>query len=64
MFRHIPWILSVLPKPGLLRTIQIGILEHLQKWIFRFMKTHKQLDKYNAIWLSVPAYHDLTPKHK
>ena len=28
------------------------------------MKTHERLDKYNAIWLSVPAYHDLTPKNK
>jgi hypothetical protein len=26
------------------------------------MMTHKRLDKYNAIWLCVPAYHDLTPK--
>jgi hypothetical protein len=31
---------------------------------FHFMKTHEWLDKYNAIWLSVPAYHNLTPKHK
>jgi hypothetical protein len=23
---------------------------------------HERLDKYNSIWLSVPAYHDLTPK--
>jgi len=28
------------------------------------MKTHERLDKYNAIWLSVPAYDDLTPKNK
>jgi len=28
------------------------------------MMTHEQLDKYNAILLSVPAYHDLTPKNK
>jgi hypothetical protein len=40
------------------------MLNHLQKWIVHFMKTHKRLDKYNAIWLSVPAYHDLTPKTK
>jgi len=24
---------------------------------------NERLDKYNAIWLSVPAYHDLTPKN-
>jgi len=28
------------------------------------MRTHERVDKYNAIWLSVPAYHDLTPKTK
>jgi hypothetical protein len=44
--------------------MQIGMLDHLQNWIFHFMKTHEQLDKYNAIWLSVPAYHDLTPQNK
>jgi len=64
VFRHIPCIVSDLPKPDLLHTIQIGMLDHLQKWIFHFMKTHKHLDKYNAIWVSVPAYHDLTPKTK
>jgi hypothetical protein len=40
------------------------MLDHLEKWIFHFMKTHERLDKYNAIWLSMPAYHDLTPKNK
>jgi len=64
VFRHIPCIMSDLPKPDLLHTMQIGMLDHLQKWIFHFMKTHERLDKYNAIWLSVPAYHDLTPKNK
>jgi hypothetical protein len=44
--------------------MQIGMLDHLQKLTFHFMKTHEQLDKYNAIWFSVPAYHDLTPKNK
>jgi len=63
VFRHIPCIVSDLPKPDLLHTMQIGMLDHLQKWIFHFMKTHEGLDKYNAIWLSVPAYHDLTPKN-
>jgi len=64
VFQHIPCIMSDLPKPDLLHTMQIGMLDHLQKWIFHFMKTHERLDKYNAIWLSVPAYHDLTPKTK
>jgi hypothetical protein len=56
--------MSDLPKPELLHTMQIGTLDHLQKWMFHFMKLHAQLDKYNAIWVSVPAYHNLTPKTK
>jgi len=64
VFRHIPCIVSDLPKPELLHTMQIGIFHHLLKWMFHFMKTHERLDKYNAIWLSVPATHDLTPKNK
>jgi len=55
---------SDLPKPDLLHTMQIGMLDHLKKWIFHFMKMHERLDNYNAIWLSVPAYHDLTPQTK
>jgi hypothetical protein len=62
VFRHIPCIVSNLPKPNLLHTMQIGILDHLKKWIVHFTKTHQWFDKYNAIWLSAPAYHDLTPK--
>jgi hypothetical protein len=63
-FRHISCIVSDFPKPDLLHTMQIGMLEHLQMWISRFMKTHELLGKYNAIWSSVPAYHDLNPKKK
>jgi hypothetical protein len=44
--------------------MQIGMLDHFEKWIIHCMKTHERLDKYNAIWLSVPAYHNLTPKNK
>jgi hypothetical protein len=55
---------SDLPKPVLLHTMQIGMLHHLQNRIFHFMKTNEGLDKYNAIWLSVPAYHVLTPNNK
>jgi hypothetical protein len=54
--------MSDLPKPDLLYTMQIGMLDHLQKCIFHFMKMHEQLDKYTAIWVPVPAYHDLTPR--
>jgi len=61
---HIRCIVSNTPKPDLLRTMQMGMCDHLQMWIFYFTKTDEQLNKYNAIWSSVPAYHDLTPKKK
>jgi len=64
VFPHIPCFVSDLPKADLLHTMQIGMLDHLQNWIFHFEKTPEGLDKYNAIWLSVLGYHDLTPKHK
>jgi hypothetical protein len=40
---------SDLPKPDLLHPMQIGMLDHDQKWIFHVTKTHERLDKYNAI---------------
>jgi len=64
VFSHIRCIMSDLPNTYLLRSMQIGMPDHLPKWILHFMKTHERLDKYNAIWLSVPAYHDLTHKNK
>ncbi|KAF8538639.1 hypothetical protein BDD12DRAFT_884597 [Trichophaea hybrida] len=64
MSRNVPCILSDLPKPDLLHTMQIGMLDHFQKWILHFMMTYQRLDQYNAPWLSVPAYHDITPKTK
>jgi len=63
-FQHIACIVSDLPKPNLLHTMQIGMHDHFQKWIFHFMKTDERLDKYNALWLSMPAYHDPKPKTK
>jgi len=55
VFRQIPCIVSNLPKLDLLHIMQIGVLDHLQRGILHFMKMHGRLDKYSAIWLSVPA---------
>jgi len=44
--------------------MQIGMVEHLQKRIFHSKKTPEWLEKYNAIWFSAFAYHDLTLKDK
>jgi hypothetical protein len=41
VFRNSRCIVSDLPNPNLLHTMQIGILDHHQKWIFHFMKTHE-----------------------
>jgi hypothetical protein len=60
MFQHIPCTESALPKPILLHTMQIGMLDYLQKLIFCFRKTPKRLEKKNGIWLSMPTYHDVT----
>jgi hypothetical protein len=64
LFRHSPCIVMGLLKPYLLHTMRIGILDHLQKSIFHFMKLHERVGKFKGIWLSLPAYHDLTPKDK
>jgi hypothetical protein len=40
------------------------MLDNLLKWILHIMKLHIRICKYMAICLSVPAYHDLTPKYK
>jgi len=60
--RYGPGIVGDLPKPNPYHTMQIGMHDHLQMWSVHFMMTHERLGKYNVIWLSVPAHHDLTPK--
>jgi hypothetical protein len=47
--------MRAIPKPDLLQSMPVGMHDHLQKLIFHFMTTHKQLDQYNVIWLSLPA---------
>jgi len=64
VFQYIPCIVSDLPTPNHIDTMLIGMPDHLEKWIFNCMIMHERLDKYNAIWLSMPAYHNLTPKNK
>jgi hypothetical protein len=49
LFRPIPGIMSNLPTPNLLHTMQICMLDYFQKWIFHLIKAHKPIDKYNAI---------------
>lgn len=53
-------VTSDLPKPDLLHTMQIGMLKHLLGWLQEFLKQHKRLDQFNDIWLSVPAYLDMS----
>jgi hypothetical protein len=45
VFRHIPCNACDLPKPDPLHTMQIGMLDHCQQWIFHITKTHESLDK-------------------
>jgi hypothetical protein len=44
VFEHIPCIVSDIRKPNHLHSMEIGMLDYLQKWIFHFMKTHERLD--------------------
>jgi hypothetical protein len=64
VFRQTPFMASDLRMLDHFHKMQICMLDHLQKWIFNFIKMHKRLNKYNAIGLSVPAYHDLSPKYQ
>ena len=57
---YLDCVTSDLPKPELLHSMQIGMLKHLLTWLHEFSKQHKQLDKFNNIRLSVPAYLDMT----
>jgi hypothetical protein len=40
--------------------MQIGMLKHLLGWLQDFLKYHKRLEQFNDIWLSVPAYLDMS----
>jgi len=52
---------SDLPKPDLLHTMQLGMLKHLLWWLSDFLKQYKRLEVFNNIWISVPAYLDMSP---
>jgi len=62
LFHHVDKLVVDLLKSDLLRTMEIGMPDHLKKWIVHLTNTHKWLEKYNAIWLSMSASHDLTTK--
>jgi len=64
VIRHIPRPVFDPPNLDLLHTMQIGMLDNLQKSVFQFMKMYKLLDMYNEIWLCLPDYPGLTPKIK
>ena len=51
---------SELPKPDLLHTMQIGMLKRLLGWLQDFLKYHKRLELFNDIWLSVPAFLEMS----
>jgi hypothetical protein len=61
-FHQIPCIVSNLPKPNLLHTIQISTHDSLQKCTFPFTKIHEQLKKHDVVSFSNSAYYNLTPK--
>jgi hypothetical protein len=63
VFQYIFCVMNNLPKPNLYHTMQIHILHPPHKWTIHLMKLHTWLDKYNAIWLSIPPYLNLIQSH-
>jgi hypothetical protein len=61
---HLDCVVSDLPKPDLLHTMQLGMLKHLLGWLQDFLKQHKRLEAFNNIWLSVPPYLDMAQPQK
>jgi hypothetical protein len=57
-------VVSELPKPDLLHTMQLGMLKHLLAWLNQLLKKHKRLERFNDLWLSIPAYPDFTKPTK
>ena len=47
---------STVASPDMLHTVYLGILDHLMKWIIPFLKDHKRIARFDAIWSIVPAY--------
>jgi hypothetical protein len=48
--------LATAAAPKMLHTVYLGILLHMMKLIVLFLKQHKRLDRFDAIWIAVPAY--------
>jgi hypothetical protein len=53
-----------LPKPDLLHTMHLGMLAHLLAWLQSFLKEHQRLERFNNVWLSVPAYRTMSAPGK
>ena len=46
-----------MPKPDILQVVYLGRFEtHLMKWIIELLKKYKQLQTFDAIWMSLAAY--------
>jgi hypothetical protein len=48
----------------MLHTVNIGILQHIMKWMLSFLKQHKRLDRFDAISTAVPTYRRLLKFNK
>jgi len=55
VFWDLDCVVSDLPKPDLLHTMQLGMLKHLLGRLSVFLKQHKHFEAFNNIWLSVHA---------
>ena len=46
---YLDYVMSNLPKPDLLHTMQIGMLKHLLTWLHELLKHHKCLKRFNDL---------------
>ena len=57
-------VTSDLPKPDILHTMQLGMLKHLMGWLSQFLRSHGRFQLFNAIWLKVPSYLEMSKPKK
>jgi hypothetical protein len=56
--------LATAGAPEILHTVYPGVLQHMMSWIVSFLKEHKRMDRFDAIWMGVPAYPDFLKFNK
>lgn len=57
--------LADFPKPDILHTLLLGMFKHLLTWLHAMLKQHGRMQRFDTIWLKVPAYLEMgSPKKR